>query len=78
MGSRSGDTCQTDMYISESFYTPNIVDLLLIVLEKQTKLQKLNILFRAGLKVGNFLAVLKTHWWPSVVNFLLFGWVVVS
>ena len=43
MRSRSDGNCQRDMYTLKSFHKPNIVDLLLIVLEKQTKTQNLNI-----------------------------------
>lgn len=35
-GSRSDETCQTDMYNLKSFHTPHIVDRLMIVSEELT------------------------------------------
>ena len=43
MRSRSNKTYATDIKIIKHFHTPNIVDLLHIVLEKKTKTQKVNV-----------------------------------
>ena len=42
MRSRSDEPCQADIYSLHSFHATNILDLLFIVQEKQTKAQKLN------------------------------------
>ena len=42
MRPRSDDTCQLDMYTLQSFHTPNILDLLLIVLKTGPKIKNLH------------------------------------
>ena len=76
--SRSNKTWETDMYSIKCFHTPNIVDLLHTVIEKQTKTQKLNyynhwtvneVEMRWHLPVGHaHLTILHT---PNIVDLLI-------